>query len=414
MSNTSFRWSAWELRQLVLIVVVFIAACIETDIYLPAFPDMMEYFHVSESVIQGVLTWNFIGLCIAGPIYGPLSDAVGRQKPLWVALGLFLLGSLVTVFAQNFFVLLIGRVLQGLGSGGCFSLGSAIIFDAFSPRKALKALNDLNTIIPVVMTAAPLLGGVLNECFGFRANFLVIAVLVFLSWVICLFSFKETLPREQRQSLHLGRLSSDFRRALKSLPFWQMNLTISLLFGGYLAFLSISSVLFVVEFRVSKSIYPYFQGAVLGGWLLASLSGSRVIHVWGVQKAKRAGLVILGMSIFCFLVAAWLAPRNPYWLTLCMVSYAFGYNWIQTPYFGEVMNLMPEIKGVIASLVTSSRLLFAALIVAVAGKYYDKSILSFSSVLIGIACIVGPLIVLRERVSRGEVSEGSDSVCPVH
>src|SRR5579885_3668479 len=82
-----------ELKYLLLIIVIFIAACIETDIYLPAFPDMMAFFSVSEETIQSLLTWNFIGICLSGPFYGPLSDAIGRKKPLIAALGLFLAGS---------------------------------------------------------------------------------------------------------------------------------------------------------------------------------------------------------------------------------------------------------------------------------------------------------------------------------
>src|SRR5579872_7018825 len=107
-----------ELKFLFLIIVVFIAACIETDIYLPAFPDMMAWFSVSEAAIQSLLTWNFIGICLSGPLYGPLSDAFGRKKPLMIALGMFLLGSIITVYAQSLNQMLIGRILQGLGSGG--------------------------------------------------------------------------------------------------------------------------------------------------------------------------------------------------------------------------------------------------------------------------------------------------------
>lgn len=115
------------IKYLLLIIVIFIAACIETDIYLPAFPDMMLAFGVSEEVIQSLLTWNFVGICLAGPLYGPVSDSFGRKKPLIIALGLFLLGSLITVFAQTFEQMLLGRLLQGLGSGGCFTLGTAIL-----------------------------------------------------------------------------------------------------------------------------------------------------------------------------------------------------------------------------------------------------------------------------------------------
>src|ERR1700678_2946383 len=152
-----------ELKYLFLIIVVFIAACIETDIYLPAFPDMMAWFSVSESAIQGLLTWNFVGICISGPLWGPLSDAYGRKKPIIASLGTFLLGSIVALCSQNLDQMLWGRILQGLGSGGCFALGTAIIFDAFQKQKAIEAVNSLNTTIPLLMAAAPLMGGYLNH-----------------------------------------------------------------------------------------------------------------------------------------------------------------------------------------------------------------------------------------------------------
>ena len=130
-----------EFKALFLIVAIFIAACIETDIYLPAFPDMMAWFAVSEGAIQGLLTWNFVGICVASPLYGPLADAFGRKKPLLVALGMFLLGSIITIFATSLDQMLWGRILQGLGSGGCFTLGTAIIFDVFQKEKAIQAWN---------------------------------------------------------------------------------------------------------------------------------------------------------------------------------------------------------------------------------------------------------------------------------
>jgi len=403
MSKDTFRWTASEMRQLVQIVIIFVAACIETDIYLPAFPDMMNAFHVSEAKIQGILTWNFIGLCVAGPIYGPISDSIGRRKPLFVALGLFLLGSIVTVFAADFNWLLVGRILQGLGSGGCFTLGSAIIFDAFSQEKALIALNHLNTIIPIAMALAPLTGGILNQNFGFRANFLAIMGVVFLSWIISLVSFRETLPSSQRRLLQPRKLGKDFGRVFRSFAFWQMNLPVCLLFGGYLAFLSISAVLFVVEFRIPKTVYPYFQAAVLLGWLAASFTSSWCLKNWGTKRTKTIGIVVLGVSFIFFQLTCYFVPRNPYALTFFMVTYAFGYNWVQTPYFGEIMSLMPDIKGILGSIVTSCRLLLTSVVVAFSGQFYDRSIGSFSIAMWGIALIVAPMIWLRERAQPNSV-----------
>ena len=276
-----------ELKYLFLIIVIFIAACIETDIYLPAFPDMMVWFSASEGAIQSLLTWNFIGICISGPLYGPLSDAFGRKKPIMTALAMFLAGSIMTLFAQTLDQMLWGRILQGLGSGGCFTLGTAIIFDAFQKDRAVAATNNLNTIIPLIMAIAPMIGGYLNHAFGFRSNFLAIAIFVFLSFIICIFFFDETLPKEKRTTFEFRAILRDFKEAFSNLAFWQITLVISLIFSGYIAFLSGTAVLFVVELGMSKVVFPFVQAAILAGWVMGSLLLNRTVNAWGELKVKK-------------------------------------------------------------------------------------------------------------------------------
>ncbi|MBS0648116.1 MAG: multidrug effflux MFS transporter [Verrucomicrobia bacterium] len=386
-----------ELKYLLLILVVFIAACIETDIYLPAFPDMMAWFKVSEGAIQGLLTWNFVGICLSGPLYGPLSDAFGRKKPIIIALGMFLVGSLVTLFAQNIDQMLLGRVLQGLGSGGCFTLGTAIIFDAFKKERALDATNKLNTIVPLIMAAAPMLGGYLNQMFGFRSNFLAIVLFVLLSFIICLFFFEETLPVEKRIPLHMKNILKDFRRALTSLPFWQLTAVTSLLFAGYITFLSGTALLFVVEFGMSKVVFPFVQAAILGGWVAGSLLLTKAIHKWGTFNIKRAGVALCLLGGMVLALATWLTPRDPYLLTAGMIFYALGANWIIGLYFPESMEILPDIKGITASLLTSARLLISALVVGMTSALYNATIYPFSAVVLGSITLLLPMLYFYEK-----------------
>ncbi len=386
-----------ELKYLFLIIVVFIAACVETDIYLPAFPDMMKWFSASESEIQGLLTWNFIGICVSGPFYGPISDSYGRKKPILVALGMFLAGSLITLFSQNLDQMLWGRILQGLGSGGCFTLGTAIIFDAFQKNRAIDALNKLNTAIPLIMAGAPMLGGCLNYSFGFRSNFLAIAVFVMISLLVCLFIFEETLPQEKRQPLNAAKILKDFKQALMCLPFWQMTLVTSVIFGGYIAFLSNSSVLFVVEFGLAKSIFPFIQAAILGGWVAGSLTINRSIAKWGIPKIKRAGIALCVAGGALLALITLIAPRDPYLLTSGMVFYAFGANWIFGLYFPEGMEILPDIKGTTASLMTSARLLIAAFVVALTSWFYNATIYPLTAVILGTIVVFIPTLIFYER-----------------
>jgi len=403
-----------ELRYLFLIIVVFIAACVETDIYLPAFPDMMQFFRVSEESIQSLLTWNFFGICISCPLYGPLSDSFGRKKPLLIALGLFLLGSVMTVFADSFNTMLWGRLLQGLGSGGCFTLGTAIIFDAFQEKKAITAMNQLNMIIPLIMAAAPLIGGFLNSSFGFRSNFLAIGFFVLVSLLICLSMFQETLPEEKRTPLRMKQLGRDFREVLTSIPFWQLTLVVSFIFAGYLAFLSGTAVLFVVEFGMSKALFPIYQGAILAAWVIGSFTCNSALARWGNFQLKMIGTTLLAVGGVGLGVTAWLAPRDPNLLTLFMLLFTFGANWASGLYFPEVMSLFPHIKGISASILMSARLLFTAVIVGIASSLYNCTIYPIAGVVCAMIALVLPLIIAYERKNRGKVAAASDTTMLAH
>ncbi len=386
-----------EWKYIFLITVIFIAACIETDIYLPAFPDMMVFFSTSEEVIQSLLTWNFFGICISGPFYGPLSDSFGRKKPLMVALGLFLLGSIFTLFSTTFNLMLCGRVLQGLGSGGCFTLGTAIIFDTFQEKKAVEALSRLNTIVPFIMALAPMLGGYLNYAYGFRSNFIAIFIFVLLSILISFFFFEESLPKEKQKPFDLQKVFSDFKIVCTSLAYWQIVILVSLIFAGYLAFLSTASVLYVLELGVSKGAFPFHQASVLGGWVIASVNCNRAIKVCGLRKVKIIGATLLVSGALVFVLLAHLFPLNPYLFTASMSLYAFGANWSQGLYFPEGMELHPEIKGITASLLTSTRLLLTAMIVGIASYFYDGTIYPMAITILAIVSVILPTIFFYEK-----------------
>ena len=391
-----------EFKYLCLIMVIFVAACIETDMYLPAFPDMMDFFDTSEEIIQQLLTWNFIGICLSGPLYGPLADSFGRRRPLLAALSLFFIGSVITVFAGTFNIMLIGRILQGLGSGGCFTLGCAIIFDSFQEDRAVQAMSRLNTWIPITMAAAPMLGGYLNQHYGFRSNFEAIAIFVFISLIICIFFYEETHPEDKRVPFDVPTILGNFKRALTHAMFWQMILIVSLIFAGYLAFLSIASVLFPLEMGIEKELFPYIQAMVLGSWVAGSLTMDPLVERVGAQKIKLIGVGIFAVGGITFVTAGFLSPTNPYPFTAAMIIYSFGGNWVMTSYFPEGMELLPDIKGITSSIMTSARLLLTAVVVGVASHYYDGTIIPLVWVIGGTTALLLPLIIGYETKKTGK------------
>ncbi len=398
-----------ELKYLLLIVAISLAAYIETHIFLPALPDMMVWFSASECAIQCLLTWNFVGICLSGPFYGPISDAFGRKKPLLVALSMFLAGSAITLFADNLGQMLCGRVLQGLGCGGCFTLRTAILFDAFQKERAIAAASNLNTVIPLVMAGAPMLGGYLNQSYGFRANFLAIALIVLLSLVACLFFFKETLPNEKRLPLQIKPILQDFKQVFCNFAFWQITTVISLLYAGYIAFLSGTAILFVVDFGMSKKVLPYFQAAILGGWVLASLLLSRGISKWGILKFKKAGITLCVTGVAIVALTSLVTPTDAHLLTCGMVFYSFGANWVIGLYFPEGMEIFPRIKGTTASLLASARLLIAAMVVGLTSLLYNSTVYPLVWTLLATIVIILPTLIVYEKRKSSVLSESAES-----
>lgn len=388
-----------ELKYITLIIVIFIAACVETDIYLPAFPDMMIFFGVSETGIQQVLTWNFAGICIAGPFYGPLSDSIGRRRPLLWSLAIFFIGSIFTFTTDDYSVLLIGRLLQGIGSGGCFTLGTAILFDAFQKENAVKAMNFLNFSIPFIMAAAPILGGYLTLKYGFRSNFIAIGILVAFSLLYCISFFEETLPKEKRTPFNPKKLKADFKRVLFSVPFWQLTLIFNLAFAGYIAFLSCISVLFVTQYGVLKENLPYYQCALLGTWLIASLICSKVINIRGAIFMKKLSALLMFIGGLGLIFGMCFTPTNTYIPVAAMMVYTAGVNWIISTYFPESMELYPDIKGVAASLLTSLRLLITVIVIGIVNLFYNDTIYPISGMLVVLIAITISLIYFYEKKS---------------
>ena len=91
-SNLSKR--TYDIALLTLVTIMYVMLCAETDIYVPTFPEMIQYFGVHENQIQLILSINFAGLCLAGLVVGPLSDSYGRRKVLLISLLLFVISSI--------------------------------------------------------------------------------------------------------------------------------------------------------------------------------------------------------------------------------------------------------------------------------------------------------------------------------
>ena len=135
--------------------------------------------------ISLVVIGYLIAATVAAPVYGRLGDAFGRRRLLLGALCIFMAASVLCSFAGNLTMLVVGRVLQGLGGGGLMALSQALIGETVVPRDRARYQGYLATVGVTSNALGPVLGGLLTEHFGWRSIFiftLPLGVLAF--WLI--------------------------------------------------------------------------------------------------------------------------------------------------------------------------------------------------------------------------------------
>ena len=139
------------------------------DIFVSALPQIRAAFATTHSGL--ILSVFLAGLALAQPIYGPLSDHYGRKPILIIGLLIFLIGSALAAFSNNFTLLISGRFIQALGACSTIISALAIVRDTQSHTKLVSMIGTLMAVIGVCPAVAPLVGSYLTQYIGWRGSF---------------------------------------------------------------------------------------------------------------------------------------------------------------------------------------------------------------------------------------------------
>ena len=173
-----------------LLTVLFLGvlmAAMDIAIVGPALPAIRKYFQISDRTVIWVFTTYLLLNLLGTPIMAKLSDRFGRRNIYVMDVTLFAIGSIVVALAPSLTVVLIGRGIQGFGSGGIFPVASAVIGDTFPPDKRGSALGLIGAVFGLAFIVGPILGGILLQ-YGWQMLFwglLPLAVILIpVSWKI--------------------------------------------------------------------------------------------------------------------------------------------------------------------------------------------------------------------------------------
>jgi DHA1 family bicyclomycin/chloramphenicol resistance-like MFS transporter len=339
-----------------LVIISAVNSAIELEISAPSFPDIMQYFGASEHEVGLTITYNLAGFCVASLIYGPLSERFGRRPIMIAGNFVLMIGALACVISPSMDILLISRLVQGIGAATSAVLSTAIISDIYSARKAVKLYGTLNAIFTSIMAISPVLGGFLTYYIGWRGNYGFVALICVISW-ICLYSLlPETLkPELRKKSINIRSMLQDYKTLLLSPLFMSVASLPSIVYCGYMSFVTLAPFIYMDEFGTSLMTYTLHQAAIVFSFAVTSIFAGRVASKWGE-------VVVIKFSIYIYVFGALILTlaKEPYLFTLGASIDSIGSALIYPIIFARSVEIFPQIKGTASSAIMSLRYLICS------------------------------------------------------
>jgi len=402
-------------RELIAFLAMAMAlSALGIDLLLPAFPQIRTQFDLppGSTEVSAFITSYFVGLAGGQLLIGPLADRFGRRPLLRAGIALYVVGAALTVTAPTFGLLLLARLVWGVGAAGGRVLAVAIIRDRFVGAAMARTLSLVMAVFIVVPVAAPALGAVMLRFLAWDqlVGLNLLAAAAMLTWSLRL---EETLPVERRRTLQpreLGRAAAHVLRHPSSGP---LVVAQAVLFGGFASYLSTSEVIYSEVFGQAKA-FPLLFGGMALAMGTASLVNSRVVERAGLRRMLRIDVTGYLVAAATFVVIALATSgRPPLAAYLVALGAALCSHAMLIPNMNaRAMEPMGHIAGVAGAVNGAALVGGGALLGAAFDRAFDGTVLPLALALLSTGTVAAILLRRSESADTASSARVSGTGAP--
>ena len=292
-------------RLILLLGVMVALGPLTIDMYLPALPTIANDYGVSSSVVQLTLTGTLAGLGLGQLIVGPLSDSLGRRRPLMAGIVLHIVASVLCLFAPNIALLGVARGLQGMGAAAAMVVAFAVVGDLFAESAAATVISRLMLVLGVAPVLAPSLGAAVLLKASWHWVFAVLVVMAGALLLLAAMALPETLAVSHRRPLKVRGIAATYVEVLRDARFVVLVLVAALGMSGLFAYISGAAFVLQDGFGLDQQAFALVFGAgavaLIGATqfnvVLLKRFSPQAITLWALAAALLAGGVFVGISV---------------------------------------------------------------------------------------------------------------------
>jgi DHA1 family bicyclomycin/chloramphenicol resistance-like MFS transporter len=341
------------------------------DMYLPAMPAISDALGVDATTVQLTLTSYFVAFGLAQLVYGPWADQVGRKRPLYIGIGIFIVGSLGCALSPSIGWLIAARAFQGMGGAVLMVVPRAIVRDMHTGIQATKLMAMIMLVISISPMLAPLVGTGLITLGGWPIIFWVLAMLASLSLVLVGTVLPETLALEHRVKVNFVNLWKGTKVLVRDPVFMGLTLIGGFGFSSFMVFIASAAFVYTDEFGLSSTGFSLAFAINAVGFFAASQLAAPLGERFGIVPVMRWAVVgFAGFAVALLLVGfAGFASLHLIIAGLFCANACLGLILPTT----MVVALDPhgEIAGLASSLGGTLQMVTGGIMVTVTGVFFD-------------------------------------------
>lgn len=359
-----------------IIALLMSLSALATDAMLPALQTIGHDLHVThENDAQWIVSALFLGIGAGQLLFGPLSDSLGRKPLMFLGLALFMGGSVLSVIAQDFNHMLLGRVLQGVGAAAPRVLTLALVRDCYSGRAMAQIMSFTMSVFILVPMLAPSLGQGVLFLTDWRGIFGVFFALALVIAVWFGLRMPETLHTEDRRSLTWAHFLGSARQVLSNTTAMRYTVAIGVVFGAFTGYLNSVQQILQIQYHLGEQFPLYFALLALGIGA-ASFTNAKLVMRFGMHKISRFAITWFMALTSLFLLLVWQTAGNPplYGLLAYFLLAFFGLGLLFGNLNALAMNPLGHHAGIGASVVGSLSTFIAIPLGAYIGQSYNGTV----------------------------------------
>ena len=288
--------------RLVTLVLLTAMATLSLNMFLPSLAAMAVDFDAAYAVISLSIAGYIAITAVLQLVMGPLSDRYGRRPVLIAAMVLYTIASAVCALTTDICVFLAFRVLQGVIIAG-WTISLAIVRDMKPANEAASMIGYISMVMAVVPMVGPLVGGLLDELFGWRASFVAFALLGLGILMLCWFDLGET---NTARSTGFAAQARAYPELLRSPRFWGYAVCMALSTGAFYVFLAGAPLVATAVFDMSTATLGAAMGSITAGFVFGSFLSGRLAKHHALTTMMIAGRLVActGLAVGLLLLVA--------------------------------------------------------------------------------------------------------------